>query len=129
MTSVYYDGRNGRSGDVMDAAERILATVAQVPRGRVCSYGDIAALAGAPGARRVGMVLAGLSAAQAAELPWHRIVARDGSISTSGLQQRERLEAEGVGFAADGRVLMRRHRWPTQLVLAFDDDAETMEQR
>jgi methylated-DNA-protein-cysteine methyltransferase-like protein len=44
-------------------------------------------------------------------VPWQRIVAKDGAISTRGLRQRQLLEAEGVAFDAHDRVIMARHHW------------------
>lgn len=94
---------------------RILATVDSIPRGRVATYGQVAAEAGLPRrARLVGRVLAALPAGS--RLPWHRVVNAAGGLSERGdgralLLQRRRLEREGVGFDARGRVDLARHRW------------------
>jgi methylated-DNA-protein-cysteine methyltransferase-like protein len=79
-------------------AINIRETIMKVPRGKVSTYGAIAAAAGLPrGARLVVRVLR-----QAHGLPWHRIVAAGGRIATPGehaLDQRFRLEMEGVKFS------------------------------
>ena len=82
-----------------------------MPRGRVASYGPIAALAGAPrNARQVGHLLAnGLCAGGAlGGAPWHRIINSAGRISLpaagGGDTQRALLEAEGVKFRESGCV-------------------------
>lgn len=86
----------------------------KVPAGRVTTYGDIAALAGSPrGARQVSRLLS--SSAQKYNLPWHRVVNREGRISprSSGghLWQRQLLEEEGIIFDASGRVDLVRFGW------------------
>lgn len=88
---------------------RILAAVAAIPRGRVASYGAIAARAGLPGrARMVGRALREAPAAPA--LPWHRVLRADGRIalpqgSAGFAEQCRRLVAEGVPVR-NGRVAL-----------------------
>ena len=92
--------------------ERIYEVIAQVPRGMVASYGDIAAIVGGGcDARTVGYALGDMPP-ERADLPWQRIVAKEGGISTRGLQQRRLLEEEGVEFDAHDRVIMARFHWP-----------------
>jgi methylated-DNA-protein-cysteine methyltransferase-like protein len=92
-----------------DAA--VLTLVARIPRGRVATYGQLAALAGKPrSARAVGRVMS-----RADGVPWHRVVNSQGGISrrtrmTGMVTQRIRLEQEGIVFKR-GRVLMKRFRW------------------
>lgn len=92
--------------------ERIWRVVADIPRGRVASYGQVAELAGLPGgARRVGRCLSRLPAET--RLPWHRVVNAAGRISlpgAAGHRQRRRLLDEGVTFDGD-RVDLRGCRW------------------
>lgn len=91
--------------------ERIYLVVKQIPAGAVSSYGDIAAIVGGGcDARTVGYAMAELGPRDD-EVPWQRVVSRDGTISTRGLRQRELLEAEGVTFDSQGRAIMARHRW------------------
>lgn len=90
---------------------RVVTVIRSIPRGRVLSYGGVAAAAGSPrSARAVAWILHSSSRAQ--RLPWHRVVGRDGRISLSpeagGNLQRARLSAEGVTFDREGRLDMRR---------------------
>lgn len=93
----------------------VYAAVRRIPRGRVASYGQVAAVAGLPGhARLVGYAL---HASATDALPWHRVVNAQGRLSLArkdaagGLTQRMRLLREGVAFDGRGRVRMERHRW------------------
>ena len=91
---------------------RVWKVVRRIPAGRVASYGAIARAAGSPGtARQVAWALRG--APRSAQLPWHRVLGTGGRLLLSGpaaLEQRLRLEAEGVAFAG-GRVRMDRHEY------------------
>lgn len=92
--------------------KRLLAVVRRIPKGRVCSYGAVARLAGYPGASR--QVVWALHSGSANRLPWHRVVGAGGRIllpGESALEQRFRLQAEGVAFRGT-RVDMEKHEWP-----------------
>ncbi len=97
--------------------ERVYRVVKQIPRGKVASYGQVAALLGHPqAARTVGWALSSLTSARAAEVPWHRVINSAGRISISRLDlsadlQRQLLEEEGVEFDASEHVDMRRFGW------------------
>lgn len=94
---------------------RVYALVRSVPRGRVVTYGQVAALLGQPrAARAVGQALRALGATAAKAVPWHRVVNAAGRISSredgwSDLQ-RELLELEGVRFRK-GRLDLARVGW------------------
>ena len=91
--------------------ERIYLVVRQIPAGEVSSYGDVASIVGGGcDARTVGYALGELGPHEA-EVPWQRVVSRDGTISTRGLLQGQLLAAEGVALDEQGRVRMARHRW------------------
>ena len=93
-----------------DAAAAIARVVASIPRGRVATYGQVAALAGRPGlARRVGSFLRDLP--EGSRLPWHRVVNAAGRLSTEGGEQRRRLRREGVSFSGSGRIDLAVHAW------------------
>lgn len=93
--------------------ERIYQVVKQVPSGQVSTYGDIALIVGGGcDARTVGTALNELPKERSSEVPWQRIINREGGISTRGLLQRQLLEEEGVVFDARDRVIMARFRWP-----------------
>jgi methylated-DNA-protein-cysteine methyltransferase-like protein len=102
------------AAQVSPEAERILATVARVPRGRVASYGQIAAIAGLPGrARMVGRALR--EAPDAVTVPWHRVLRADGRIafpegSEPHARQVRLLARERVSVDR-GRVDLARYGW------------------
>lgn len=95
----------------------IYATVRNIPKGRVATYGQIAELAGLPRqARLVGYALHALP--ERSTVPWHRVVNAQGKISLrseSGADttQRNRLQREGVRFSDRGVIEMGRYRWQT----------------
>ena len=78
-------------------AARVLAVVRRIPAGRVATYGDVAALAGAPrAARAVGTVLRGCGDGAT---PCHRVVGAGGAIGgwTGPMEfKRVRLRREGI---------------------------------
>ena len=95
--------------------ERIYAVVRRIPPGRVATYGDVAALAGMPGAaRQAGWALAALDAES--DVPWQRVINARGEVSLRGDSaaarvQRALLESEGVVFGRAGRVDLTAHGW------------------
>lgn len=98
----------------MNSYAAIYAVVRQIPCGRVCSYGRVAVLAGYPGhARLVGYALHALRASGSDEVPWWRVVNRNGFISNAyePALQRARLEAEGVQVDESDRVDLERSLW------------------
>jgi methylated-DNA-protein-cysteine methyltransferase-like protein len=91
--------------------------VRRVPRGKVVTYGQVAALLGRPrGARAVGRALGALRGWLLQLVPWQRVVNAAGRCSRrdgfGADVQRERLEAEGVRFGRYGRIDLRKVRWP-----------------
>jgi len=100
------------SGPAPGFFERVHALVCRIPRGRVATYAQVAALLGVPrGARAVGWALRGIGA-RADQVPWHRVVGSGGRISLDGRPagaiQRRRLRREGVRFK-NGRADLERH--------------------
>jgi len=95
--------------------QRIYEVVRRIPRGRVATYGQVAALAGMPGhARQVGYALHALP--DGSQLPWHRVVNASGRISARSvpgpeLVQHQRLAREGVAVDAEGRINLNQVRW------------------
>ena len=98
----------------MDKAAMIYQVVAAIPKGKVCSYGEVAKRAGLPGyARYVGHTLKNLPSDS--RLPWHRVVNSQGKISfaqgSDGFTRHQQaLLGEGV-LVIDGKVNMRRFAW------------------
>jgi methylated-DNA-protein-cysteine methyltransferase-like protein len=92
----------------------VLAILAAVPRGRLVTFGDVAAHIDVP-ARHVGYILATLDPMDAGLVPWYRAVPGDGVVWSSkadstGLKQRARLVEEGVEIADDGRIVALAQR-------------------
>jgi methylated-DNA-protein-cysteine methyltransferase-like protein len=95
--------------------EDVLNIVSQIPRGKVTTYGHIAALAGWPShARMVGRTLR--YSPKAVELPCHRVVNIAGRTAPGWSRQRTLLEEEGVRFKANGHVDMERHLWEPEVM-------------
>ena len=92
--------------------------VAQIPQGRVSTYGQIARLVPRCSARMVGYALATLSLDT--DIPWHRVVNSQGKISLRSYGegssiQRQLLESEAVRFDSSGKIdLFEHHLWSCQ---------------
>ena len=87
---------------------QVLAVVAAIPEGRVTTYGTIARHLRVT-ARQVAFVLATLTVEESEEIPWFRVVAADGVVSSTkigavGRRQIERLRAEGVAVTPRNKV-------------------------
>lgn len=84
--------------------------IRQIPRGKVATYGQVAAAAGYPLYHRQVAQL--LRASPAGSLPWQRVLGSGGAIRLGGeaaMEQRMRLEMEGVRFRGK-RVDMDAHQ-------------------
>ena len=92
---------------------RIERAIRAIPRGKVSTYGGVARAAGLPGAARlVARVLR-----RGFGLPWQRVLGAGGQIKLTGdsaIEQRLRLEAEGVRFRGR-KVDMKAHEFKGQL--------------
>ena len=100
---------------VKELAPMIFQVIAQIPYGRVASYGQIARLAGIPKhTRLVGYVLKHMDADSS--LPWYRVINSQGKISLSKLNdqgqniQAQLLMAEGILVIGD-KVKMKEFQW------------------
>ena len=97
-------------------ARAVYALVRRVPRGRVVTYGQVAAILGQPrAARAVGTALSNLPGPLVRLVPWQRVINAAGGISFRGDVhrpdlQRALLELEGVVFRGN-RVDLARFRW------------------
>jgi methylated-DNA-protein-cysteine methyltransferase-like protein len=94
--------------------QRATVIIRKIPRGRVATYGQIAALAGNPrAARQIAWVLH--TASEKKRLPWHRVVNRHGGISLpryGGYEaQRALLAKERVKFDENERIDLQRFLW------------------
>ncbi len=95
--------------------QEVYGIVAQIPGGKVATYGQIAMMLGRPrGARMVGWAMAGVP--QELNLPCHQVVNQIGELSPAHVfggegRQRALLEAEGVTFNQSGKINMKMHLW------------------
>lgn len=97
-----------------DFTKHAITVIKRVPPGKVTTYGIVAAAAGNHcGARQVARIL--YSSSNKYDLPWHRVVNQKREISprTSGshLEQKHRLEEEGVTFDELGKIDFTRYLW------------------
>jgi methylated-DNA-protein-cysteine methyltransferase-like protein len=95
-------------------AKRIIK---RVPKGKVATYGQVAALAGSPlGARQVVRVLH--SSSRIDKLPWHRIINSSGKISLppgGGYEeQKTLLLSEGIAFDQTDNINLNLYQWIPQ---------------
>ncbi|MCE9624596.1 MAG: methylated-DNA--[protein]-cysteine S-methyltransferase [Deltaproteobacteria bacterium] len=118
-------------------ATQVLEVVRKIPRGKVLTYGQVAALVGSPRAARiVGGVLFRLG--KKSKVPWQRVLNARGMLSTyrvgCGEEQKKRLQAEGLRFNRQEAIELERYQWwPTARQLKawrVDDDlAASIHQR
>lgn len=92
--------------------EAVYELVAEIPEGRVMTYGDIAALVGHPrAARQVG----GLAHFGSTELPWHRVVNHLGDCASGyyGGKEGHKVALEQEGFVLKNyRIIdFEERRW------------------
>lgn len=94
--------------------QRVYEIVKKIPSGKITTYGSIAkALGLKSSARMVGWALN--SAAVRNDLPFHRVVNRNGDLTgkryfATPYLMRELLESEGIEFI-DDRVNIKKHLW------------------
>jgi methylated-DNA-protein-cysteine methyltransferase-like protein len=90
--------------------KELLQPVWKIPKGKVATYGGVARAAGLPrNARQVAWALRGAHGS----IPWHRVVGAGGEIRLRGhpgMEQRLRLESEGVTFRGR-RIRMNVHEY------------------
>ncbi len=95
--------------------EQVYRLVSRCPRGKVVSYGGVAAILGRPrAARAVGVALRELP--DNSKVPWWRVINSAGRISIRGITdvaalQRALLEREGVKFSRAGKVDWEKFGW------------------
>ena len=84
--------------------ERFCLVLAQLPEGKVCSYGRLAELASLGNARQTCRWLRELP--HDSQLPWHRVVSAQGKLAdfSNAIKQRRILEAEGIVFSNNDRL-------------------------
>ena len=92
--------------------ERVEALVRQVPRGRVMTYGQLAALCGNARAARI---VGGIAHFGDPDLPWQRVVNKQGGLASGypggRAGHKQVLEAEGIRVSDDYKVEVERLIW------------------
>ena len=111
--------------------EQVYAVVRRVPRGRVTSYGRVAAMLGRPNAARaVGYALGALGDRQrgphSPQVPWYRVINSVGRISTPNTNggaelQASLLRAEGIVVGEDLRIDLSMYLWEGLHLVEIDD--------
>lgn len=87
-------------------SQKVYSVIALIPKGKVTTYGAIAAAIGKPKAARfVGYAMSKCPE----QLPWHRIVNRKGELMHGWEEMHRRLlEADGVTFLENGNIDMKK---------------------
>ncbi len=101
--------------DAENFYEAVYALVRKIPRGRVMTYGQIAAILGAPrAARAVGYAMR--ASGHREDVPWQRVINHRGAISARSevgrpIIQEQLLLEEGVKFDESGSCDLEVYRW------------------
>jgi len=101
----------------MRTFQRIRKIVAQIPRGKVATYGQVTKLVGIRDARVVGWALRGN---QDPGVPCHRVIKAGGVLAANFFlctwrEQKRRLKADGVVFVSQMQVDLKKHSWKISL--------------
>lgn len=101
------------SKETSEFHQAVIQVIKNIPKGRVASYGQVACLAGKPGAaRQIAWFLH--SSSRKYKLPWHRVINSQGKISLPDphySKQKRLLKKEGIEFSEAQRVDMREFGW------------------
>jgi methylated-DNA-protein-cysteine methyltransferase-like protein len=100
----------------MNFREKVKKYVMEIPKGRVVSYGQVAAACGSPrAARQVGWMLHTLDGDNS--VPWWRVINNGGYISIKGnlmstpLAQKNFLQKEKVVVSKDLKIDIEKYRY------------------
>jgi len=95
--------------------ESIYRIALRIPRGKVATYGQLAAMSGNPrAARAVGAAMQ--NAPEYMEIPCHRVVSSTGKLAPQYAfggedKQRALLASEGVVFKENGTIDLKKSLW------------------
>lgn len=121
---------------------RIYRCIDKIPAGKVATYGQIAKLVSASGARQVGYALS--ATPNNIDIPWHRVINAKGEISprsggsakvgtqsrknpAGDSEQQQRLLAEGVMPNKHGRIDLSNYQWAPTFEQLLDDLDERLD--
>jgi methylated-DNA-protein-cysteine methyltransferase-like protein len=100
----------------MNFREKVYKAVGEIPKGKVVSYGQVAAACGSPrAARQVGFMLRLLDGSDA--VPWWRVINAAGYISIKGnfistpLVQKQKIESEKIPVSKDMKIDIEKFRY------------------
>ena len=103
---------SARTKSLTPFTRRVLTALSRIPPGRVVTYGDLAALAGRPGAARaVGTIM---RTAPERGLPYHRVIGSNGALGGYGGRTDVKaglLRAEGLVVRGTRIANFRACRW------------------
>ena len=101
----------------MTFRQQVIEFIQKIPKGKVVSYGQVAAFAGNPrAARQVGMILRNLDIRDI-KVPWWRIINNQGIISIKGNwtatkeNQKQLLIKDGIKFEREFKINMEKYRY------------------
>ena len=93
--------------------DAVIKAIKSIPKGRVATYGQIAAVAGNHRAsRQVAYILHSVSGKEG--LPWFRVINSKGQISLKGKgyqEQKKLLKKEGVKFDKADKIDLKKYLW------------------
>ena len=94
--------------DQEEYVEAVLSLAEQIPRGRVTTYGALAAAVGVGGPRQVGRVMS----TYGGPVPWWRVIRADGTLPLchDGESRTHHLD-EGTPFRPSGLVDVAQAMW------------------
>lgn len=111
--------------DEVSFKDSVIENILKIPEGKVTTYGTIATLAGSPRrAREVGYILHSLT--EKHNLPWQRVINREGYISIRGNDinmknlQKKLLEDEGIAVSEEFMIDLKKYGW-------WGDDKENLD--
>jgi len=88
----------------------VLSVVAEIPKGSVATYGQIAFLVDRPkNSRLVGKILS--MSEHYGEYPCHRVVNCNGRIAPHFKEQKRLLESEGILFKDEVHIDLKKYQW------------------
>lgn len=92
--------------------QRVEEVVAQIPEGRVMTYGQLAILCGNPRAARI---VGGIAHFGNPELPWQRVVNKSGGLAAGypggKIGHKKALEKEGIVFDKATNLDIEKYLW------------------
>ena len=109
--SFYYEKHSrGSNASIGDLAYEVLSVVAEIPKGKVATYGQIARLIGRErNSRLVGRILS--HAGDYGDYPCQRVVNHAGRLAPGWPEQGDLLRKEGVELREDGRINLKKYGW------------------